>query len=138
MLEAAISLRRDAATSTIGGKDNPTKLSRDFLEVRKSPGGWSITERKRFLIHFHKDDPLEASMTGDRLPIPYAVYDDIDDGVGGTVRTLINRSSYRVPLEMFTGSPGLDPDDATSEPVEPNDKAFTELSDLNFDDSSRL
>lgn len=138
MLEAAISLRRDKATSTIGGKETPTKLKGDFMEVRKSPGGWEETERKRFLIHYHKDDALEASMTGERLRSPYPVYDDIDDGAGGTVHTLINRSSYRVPLEMFTGSPGLDPDDATSEPVEPNNKEFTELSDLDFDDSSRL
>ena len=52
-------------------------------------------------------------------------------------RTMVNRSSFRVNLDQFTGSPGLDVNDVTKDPVAPNSKECLTKTDMIYDDSAR-
>jgi len=138
MLEACISLRRTGGEGTIGGAEKYEKKTGDIICVKKSPAVWGEMEKKFFLISYLRDDALEATV--DEVSVyPYAVNVEVESEQEDEPSTLkmINRSKYRVDLSMFSGSSGLDPTDATSEPVSPNEKEYLELSDMIFDDSDR-
>jgi len=147
MLEALISLRRDHDTQAVGTSETSIKCKGDILEVRKVgwAGSWGDQEKKRFLIALYKDDTLEASMSKDVLRNPFGKWETREE-IEGHPKTeeniLVNRSTYRVDLDHFTGSPGLDVDDTTSEPVAPEQGTENEghlvKNDLIFDDSNRL
>jgi hypothetical protein len=129
MLEIIVSLRRTQGDGEIGGAENSVRKVGDILVAKKSPAVWGSDEKKFFLITYLKDDDLENSMPHDTLSYPYVVKNE--------KKAIINRSKYKVNLDMFEDSPGLDPEDTTSEPVKPNGKDYLELSDLIFDDSAR-
>lgn len=133
MLEILVSLRRRNIDNVIGGKDTFDKKCGDIICVKKQPCNWGTEEKRLFLITCLDDPTLEASLNKNECVFPYAVYDSEDK--------LINRSKYRVDVNMFTGSSGLDPNDTTSEPVPPESGSINPnhlvLGDLIFDDSDR-
>lgn len=132
MLEICVSLRRTQGNGAIGGGEKTEKLKGDIICAKVSPAVWGKEEKKLFLITLLDDSTLQAKVeAGDTvISYPYAVYDESDPP------EMINRSKYRVDLDMFTDSPGLDPEDE-SEPVAPNGKDNLEISDLILDASSR-
>lgn len=134
MLEICVSLRRSQGEGTIGGSLKPTKMMGDIIAAKVFPAVWGEMEKRFFLITLLDDPTLESKISiGNVFSYPYAVYDDNENDP-----KIMNRSKYRVDLDMFIGSPGLDPDDNTSEPCPPNGKDNLELSDLIFDDLPRV
>ena len=139
MLEICVSLRRAASDGVIGGADHtPEKLPGDIVSAKVSPAVWGTQEKKTFLITKLDDSAVEALITDTVISYPYAVY--LEEGEGEDARTvMINRSKYRVDLDMFVGSPDLDPEDETSEPVAPlvPPAANLVIGDLTLDESDR-
>ena len=74
---------------------------------------------------------------------PYAKTIQRADENGVLQDVVTNRSTYRVDLDFFLGSPGLDPEDITNEPCGPTTKTGDDAdhlvkADLIFDDSDRI
>lgn len=124
MLEALVDLCRGGTHTdrVIGSRVTSTELVGDILCVKKQPCVWGSQERMDFLIVILQDDDL---VFGEVLSYPYAVFDDDE----------INRSSYRVDLNDFSG----DCLDVTKDagPQAPADADFLTVDDLIYDNSRR-
>lgn len=142
MLEALISLRRDSETLAIGAGETDMKWVGDVLAVKKSPAIWGNEEKRLFLITYLNDPELEAGVDEVKA-YPYAKTIQRADENGVLQDVVTNRSTYRVDLDMFLGSPGLDPEDITTEPCSPTIKTGDDAdhlvkADLIFDDADRI
>ena len=142
MLEALISLRRDPDTLEIGAGEKTAKWVGDVLAVKKSPAIWGNEEKRLFLIALLDDPELEAGID-EMKAYPYAKTIQRADENGVLQDVVTNRSTYRVDLDFFLGSPGLDPEDITNEPCGPTTKTGDDAdhlvkADLIFDDSDRI
>jgi len=135
MLEIIVDLCRK--NGKIGGGNTTERLAGDIILVKKQPCIWGNEEKKLFLITYLKDDDLEKSMEKDFIVNPYSVYDEVDTSDNKIELDLVNRSKYRVNLDMFKGSDGLDSENITQEPVKPNNKEYLEIKDLILDEEFR-
>jgi hypothetical protein len=136
MLEIIVDLCRK--NGKISGGNTTERLAGDIILAKKQPCLWGNEEKKLFLITYLKDDELEKSMEKDIIINPYGVYDKVYTSDNKIELDLVNRSKYRVNLDMFEGSDGLDPENVTQEPVKPNGKEYLELKDLIFDEEFRI
>ena len=142
MLEALISLRRDPDTLEIGADEKAAKWVGDVLVVKVSPAIWGNEEKRLFLIALLDDSELEAGVVEVKA-YPYAKTVQRPDENGVLQDVVTNRSRYRVDLNMFVGSPGLDQENITEEPCGPTIKTgehagYLEKADLIFDDADRI
>ena len=130
MLELLISLRRTQGEGQIGGAEKDDKKVGDVIVAKKSPATWGEMERQYFLIAYLDWDELEAEMDETSVQVhPFARYDEVVLGEDSASLVCQRRSSYQVDIEMFSGSPGLDPA-VSSGAVAPNEGDNLLLPDL--------
>jgi hypothetical protein len=135
MLEMAVSLQRSGDLGDIGSKgETDLKKIGDVLVMKKSPAIWSEMERKFFLITVLNDPVLEMEM-GSRevwsLPFIRQTHTIIDGEEDFKIEAI---SSFRVDINLFTGTTGLDPSIAVAEPTTPSTGPELLLTDLVEDD----
>ncbi len=145
MLEALIDLRRSGTTKEINRSEKPSKKCGDIIVVKKSPAIWGKKEKEYFLIVYLQDDKLEANMGKNLQVHPYSIYKAEETPLGESENYLATRSKYKVDINMFDGSPGLDEKveigaiqptkDKDGEPV--YEKSYLTISDLILDETDR-
>jgi len=153
VVEICCSLERGAGINgDIGSGETSFDRVGDIISARRSPfvdgegnSLWGSAQKEKFLITYLQSADIYNSIgSDDGVAIyPYGIRapDEMVTVFGFTFpipsAKILNKSKYRVDIDMFTGSAGLDPEDVTSEPVKPNGKDFLVISDLIFDDSDR-
>jgi hypothetical protein len=140
MLEICASLRRSQGVGAIAAADKIEKKVGDIIAVKTQPAVWGRDEKRFFLITLLDDPVLEAELTKSVVSYPYCICTEEDDGNGMSKMKMINRSKYKIDLDMFIGSPGLDPSNM-SEPVPPTGGSINPthlvIADLILDETDR-
>ena len=139
ILEIQVELcRAGGDRGEIGARETAWKKLGDILVARLSPAPhiWGTRVKKGWLITYLNPEGMDITLINGLRTFPCAVYSDILDADGQPI--MISPSGYRVPLNLFEGSPGLDENDITSEPVKPNGLDFLTKGHLIHDPNSRL
>jgi len=107
---------------TIGANDGMNGRKKgDIVLAKMHDAPWSDAEKCEGLIVLYVDPELEYKLIkeGGVLAYPYQLW-----GVDNNDRAIIDTNSqYRVDVDMFEGSPGLDINNNTAEPVAPTQNA---------------
>ena len=110
MLEMLVDLCRSycGCSLEIGGAEGlpSERQAGDILCVKRTPAIWSDKERALYLITYFDMPELEWSMgESDLRAFPFAVRETFSN-----VTVTVCLSPFIVDLDMFEGSPGLDPE----------------------------